>query len=96
VQVLDDMHTGRYSYDRDIEQEFESGQCRAYETGSLEKLPEPGYGKACYHIYLSRKYDNTVPYTLEAYKSSNSAKGREQYLAARRPFRDLRQLPAHP
>ena len=47
----------------------------------MEMLPEPGYGKDCLHIYLSRKFDNTVPYTLEAYKIYSSARDREQYLA---------------
>ena len=48
----------------------------------METLPEPAYGKDCLYIYLSRKFDNTVPYTLEAYKSYSSACDREQYLAA--------------
>jgi len=62
VQVLKDMEVGRYSYDRDIEKEFESGQCRAYQTEALGKLREPSYSEGCYHIYLSRKYDSTAPY----------------------------------
>ena len=82
VQVLKDMEVSRYSYDRDIETEFASGQCRAYQAGPLTKLREPGFSEGCWHIYTSRKYDGTIPYTLEAYKSSNSAKSREQYLYA--------------
>jgi hypothetical protein len=82
VQVLKEMEVSRYSYDRDTEKEFESGQCRAYQTEALGKLREPGYSEGCYHIYLSRKYDSTAPYTLEAYKRSNSGNSREQYLYA--------------
>lgn len=48
----------------------------------MGKLREPGYSESCYHIFLSRKYDSTIPYTLEAYKSDNSAKSWAQYLAA--------------
>ena len=69
LQSLKDWQFGRYDYDRAIEKEFESGQCQTYQTAPLETLREPAYGKDCWHIYLSRKYDNTVPYTLEAYKT---------------------------
>jgi len=51
-------------------------------NGTEEMLPEPAYGRDCLYIYLSRKFDNTVPYTLEAYKTYSSARDREQYLAA--------------
>ena len=61
VQVLKDMEVSRYSYDRDIEIEFASGQCRAYQTGPLTKLPDPSFSEGCWHIYTSRKYDDTVP-----------------------------------
>lgn len=37
VQVLKDMEVGRYSYDRDIEKEFASGQCQAYQTVAVGK-----------------------------------------------------------
>jgi len=80
VKSLGDMQSGRYSYDRAIEKDFASGQCLTYQTAPLEKLQEPVYGNACWHIYTSRKYDNTVPYTLEAHKSSNSAESRDWYL----------------
>jgi hypothetical protein len=50
-------------------------------NGTEEMLPEPAYGRDCLYIYLSRKFDNTVPYTLEAYKTYSSARDREQYLA---------------
>ncbi|MBR1143681.1 hypothetical protein [Bradyrhizobium sp. AUGA SZCCT0431] len=82
VQALKDQETGRNSYDRAIEQDFASGQCRTYQTGPLERLPEPGFNDGCWHIYTSRKYDAAVPYTLEAYRNNNSAKAREHYLTA--------------
>ncbi|MET0706954.1 MAG: hypothetical protein ABWY82_08950 [Tardiphaga sp.] len=69
-------------YDRAIEKEFESGQCQNYQTAPLESLREHGYREGCWHIYLSRKYGDTVPYTFEAYKRNNSAWDREQYLFA--------------
>ena len=81
-QVLKDTQAGRYSYDRAIEKEFEGGKCVTYQTAPLGTLQEPAYGNPCYHIYLSRTYDNTVPYTLEAYKTDKSAWDRNQYLIA--------------
>ena len=44
-------------------------------------MPEPAYGSDCLHIYLSRKFDNTIPYTLEAYKTYSSGRDWLQYLA---------------
>ena len=81
LQYLKEMQFGRYGYDRAIEEDFESGRCLTYRTAPMEMLPEPAYGRDCLHIYLSRKFDNTVPYTLEAYKIYSSARDREQYLA---------------
>ena len=69
-------------YDRAIEKEFESGQCQNYQSAPLESLREHGYREGCWHIYLSRKYGDTVPYTFEAYRRNNSAWDREQYLFA--------------
>ena len=82
LQYLKDIAPNRYGYDRGIENDFENGQCLTYQTAPLETLREPGYGEDCLHIYLSRKYDNTVPYTLEAYKTYSYERDREQYLAA--------------
>jgi hypothetical protein len=82
LQSLKDMQFGRSGYDRAIEEDFESGQCLTYQTAPLEKLREPNYGEGCWHIYTSRKYDNTVPYTLEARDNSNSATDRNWYLMA--------------
>lgn len=82
LQSLSSMHASRYSYDRDIEKDFANPQCRAYQTEPLGKLREPGYSEGCWHIYTSRQYDKTVPYTLEAHKSRNAANSREQYLIA--------------
>ena len=82
LEALKDWQLGRYDYDRGIEKEFESGQCQTYQTAPLESLREHGYSGGCWHIYLSRKYDDTVPYTFEAYKRNNSAWDREQYLFA--------------
>ena len=48
----------------------------------MEMLPEPAYGRDCLYIYLSRKFDNTVPYTLDAYKTYSFERDREHYLAA--------------
>ena len=76
------MVVEEYDDDRAIEKEFESGQCQNYQTAPLESLREHGYREGCWHIYLSRKYDDTVPYTFEAYKRNNSAWDREQYLFA--------------
>jgi hypothetical protein len=78
------FNVSEYDYERAIEKEFKSGQCQTYQTAPLEKLVEPRYGEGCYHIYTSRKYDNTntVPYTLEAYKSNESAEHRNWYLMA--------------
>ena len=67
------MTNFHYDFDRKIEKEFASGQCRAYQTAPLVNLREPGYGEDCYYIYLSRKYDSTVPYTLESYNSDRAA-----------------------
>lgn len=75
LQVLKDTEDGRYSYER-CEKDFANGQCRPYQTAPLGTLQEPAYGQPCYHIYLSRKYDSTVPYTPEARNSSNSAQDR--------------------
>jgi len=82
--VLNDYQAGKYDYSRETEKEFESGQCRTYQTEPLEKLREPDANDACEHIYADRKYDKDIvlPYTLEAYKSKKSAYDREQYLIA--------------
>ena len=82
LQYLKDIAPNRHEYDRGIETDFESGRCLIYQTAPMEMLPEPAYGRDCLYIYLSRKFDNTVPYTLEAYKTYSSARDREQYLAA--------------
>ena len=82
LQSLKDWQLERYDYDRAIEKEFESGQCQTYQMAPLEQLRAPGDSESCWHIYLSRKYDNTVPYTLEAYRTKNSASDRDEYLAA--------------
>jgi hypothetical protein len=71
----------RHEYDRGIESDFESVRCLSYQTAPLEMLPEPAYRRDCLHIYLSRKFDDTFPYTLEAYKTYSSARDREQYIA---------------
>ena len=41
--------------ERETEKEFESGQCRIYQTEPLEKLREPDANDACEHIYADRK-----------------------------------------
>ena len=82
LQYLKDMQFGRYGYDRAIEEDFENGQCLTYQTAPLETLREPRYGEDCWHIYMSRKNDNTPPYTLEAYKTYSYERDREQYFAA--------------
>jgi hypothetical protein len=79
--ALKDRQFNRYSlYGHAIEKEFESGQCRAYQTQPLVTLQEPAYGKPCYHIYTSRTYDSTIPYTLEAHNNRNSARDWETHL----------------
>ena len=60
LQYVKDIAPNRHEYDLGIESDFESGR-------PLEMLQEPAYGTDCLHIYLSRKFDNTVPYTIEAY-----------------------------
>ena len=81
-QYLKEIAPDRHEYDVGIESDFESGRCLTYQTAPLEMLPEPTYGGDCLYIYLSRKFDNTVPYTLEAYKTYSFARDRENYLAA--------------
>ena len=81
LQYLKDIAPNRHEYDRGIETDFESGRCLTYQTAPLEMLQEPAYGGDCLYIYLSRKFDNTIPYTLEAYKTYSSARDWQQYLA---------------
>jgi hypothetical protein len=86
--ALKDAGFGREDYDRSIEKEFASGQCQTYQTAPIEKLREPAYddgGKGgCWHIYTARKSEDSksVPYTLEVYKSDQSAYARNQFLIA--------------
>ena len=61
---------------------FESGECLTYQTAPLEELRKPGDSENCWHIYLCRKYDNTVPYTREAYRTKNFASDRDEYFTA--------------
>ena len=82
LQYLKDIAPNRHEYDRGIETDFESGRCLTYQTAPLEMLQEPAYGGDCLYIYLSRKFDNTVPYTLDAYKTYSFERDREHYLAA--------------
>jgi hypothetical protein len=74
----------RRDYDRAIEKEFGSGQCLTYQTAPLETLRKPDYSddEGCWHIYTSRKSEDSksVPYTLEVYKSDQSAYDRRNYL----------------
>jgi hypothetical protein len=79
LQALND-----YTYQRETEKAFESGQCWTYQTEPLEKLREPGLNDGCWYIYESRKYDKDIvlPYTLEAYKNHQSALHRRDYLIA--------------
>ena len=81
VLYLKNVAPSRHEYDRGIESDFESGRCPIYQTAPMEMLPEPAYGRDCLYIYLSRKFDNTIPYTLEAYKTYSSARDWQQYLA---------------
>ena len=82
VLYLKNVAPSRHEYDRGIESDFESGRCLTDQTAPMEMLQEPAYGRDCLYIYLSRKFDNTVPYTLEAYKTYSVARDREHYLAA--------------
>ena len=81
VLYLKNVAPSRHEYDRGIESDFESGRCLIYQTAPMEILPEPAYGSDCLHIYLSRKFDDTIPYTLEAYKTYSSGRDWRQYLA---------------
>ena len=82
LQYLKDIAPNRHEYDRGNETDFESGRCLTYQTAPLEMLQEPAYGGDCLYIYLSGKFDNTVPYTLEAYKTYSFARDREHCLSA--------------
>jgi len=72
-----------YDYDRAIEKDFAGGQCLTYQKAPLERLQDPPNTRSdCWHIYTSRKYDDTVPYTLEAYNSNRAAWHRNVYFWA--------------
>ena len=65
-----------WNYTEAIEKEFRNPDCLAYQTEPVTSLEEPEYseiGSTCYHVYLSRQYDSTTPYTLEAYQQNRSA-----------------------
>jgi hypothetical protein len=82
LPLLDLNVTQTGGYRSETEKAFESGQCRIYQTEPFEKLREPDVDDGCWYIYEDRKYDKDVvlPYTLEAYKSKQSASDRKQYL----------------
>ena len=81
LQYLKEMQFGRYGYDRAIEEDFEKRTMPNLPNGTDGNASRARLWQRLLHIYLSRKFDNTVPYTLEAYKIYSSARDREQYLA---------------
>jgi hypothetical protein len=78
-----EQHFRSWDYRQTIEKEFANPACRDYQVLPTAALREPAYGQACYHIYLSRKYDDTgtVPYTLAVYDGNRDTHWRNVYLA---------------
>ena len=79
LQSLKDWQLGEYSFDRAIEKEFASRRCQTYQMAPFEQLQDPRDGEGCWHIYTSRKYHDTVPYTLEAHKSETGPQESRNY-----------------
>ena len=71
-----------FNYRWELEKDFRNPQCRACQTAPLGTLSKPSFGEPCYHISFSRQFDETVPYTLEAYDRDRSAQWRKTYLEA--------------
>jgi hypothetical protein len=69
-------------YRRDLLADFKNPACREYSVSPLNTLIEPHLTEPCYHIYTSRKFDNTVPYTIEAHDRHLYQHYRSVYLSA--------------
>jgi hypothetical protein len=72
----------QFSYRWELEKDFRNPQCRAYQIAPLSTLSKPSPGEPCYEISFNRQYDETVPYTLEAYDRRVSGWWRRSYLEA--------------
>jgi hypothetical protein len=71
-----------WDYRWSIEKDFANPACQDYQVRPTSALREPASDQACWHIYLSRKYDDTrtVPYTLAVYERESYARWRNNYL----------------
>jgi hypothetical protein len=71
-----------WDYRWSIEKDFANPACQDYQVRPISELREPASDQACWHIYLSRKYDDTrtVPYTLAVYDRKSHAYWRNYYL----------------
>ena len=76
LTVCSEGRLSSFDYRRSLERDLQNPDCRAYQTGELSKLREPANheGGGCWHLYTSRRYDetNSVPYTLEVHDKASS------------------------
>jgi hypothetical protein len=79
-----EQHFQSWDYRRAIEKDFADSGCRDYQLRPIDALREPSFDQGCWHIYTSRKYDDTrtVPYTLAAYDRNRDAHWRNVYLTS--------------
>jgi hypothetical protein len=82
LTVGGDARSGNWDYRRSIEKDFSNPACKDYQVRPLHTLREPAYDTGCWHIYTSRKYDDsaTVPFTLEVYDRRQDEHWRNVYL----------------
>jgi hypothetical protein len=71
-----------WDYRWSIERDFANPACQDYQVRPISELRDPDVGQPCYHIYFSRRFDEsrTVTYTLAVYERNSRARWRNDYL----------------
>ena len=73
-------------YQRRLEKDLANPACKEYQTRPFLSLVQPEFdedGGACWHLFTSRKYDDTktIPFTMETYERRQQEHWRNIYLA---------------
>src|SRR5262245_4622007 len=81
LSAAGEQRAGSWNYRSAIVKDFANPACQDYQVRPIRDLREPGWDQGCWYIYTSRKYDDTVPYTLAAYDRERDAHWRDVYLS---------------
>ena len=82
LTMVGDGRNANLSYRLELMVDFNDPNCKEYTVRPLPTLREPRITEPCYRIFQSRQYDDTVPYTIEAYDRRDDEHWRDFYLSA--------------